>query len=71
MIVKRDQVPWQMGVESEVDILCVPVAQRMGTTMDGLLASSSSSFPFLTTSLMVSTRRFGVGLRKFLIPTEL
>lgn len=42
MIVKRDQVPWQMGVESEVDFLRVPVAQRMGTTMDGLLASSSS-----------------------------
>lgn len=42
MIVKRDQVPWQMGVESEVDFLRVPVAQRMETTMDGLLASSSS-----------------------------
>ncbi len=30
MIVKRDQVQWQMGVESEIDFFCVPVAQRCG-----------------------------------------
>lgn len=71
MIVKRDQVPWQMGVESEVDFLRVPVAQRMETTMDGLLASSSSFITPFSYGFFDDVNRFGVGLRKFLDPSEL